>query len=180
MRVALTCSWEKQEAWLVHEPNKRLYCLAGSKTQDITRIHLQEVECRVWIYVCMCVFLCVSFYVPHGVCVFASMCVLIYAAVSEHMPMGICVSVCLSGVPMCTQCFCVVYPYVFLCAHLGARLFLYVCGLLYVCPCVLCLSVYIHMLLCICTQCASCVGYVPMCLHVCAFVHVCIYYLYMI
>lgn len=62
MRVALTCSWEKQEAWLVREPNRRLHHrLAGSETQAGTRISLHEVECWVCVlgymplslYVCM-------------------------------------------------------------------------------------------------------------------------------
>lgn len=39
------CSWEKQEASLVHESNKRLYRLAGSEAQERTRINRHEMEC---------------------------------------------------------------------------------------------------------------------------------------
>lgn len=112
------CSWEKQEASLVHESNKRLYCLAGSETQERRSINQHEMKCDVCVleYMTMSACECVHVflyspivYVCTHVYCYICTCVLIHALV--------CVCLCISGMPMCLHV-CVLCTHMCACVHI--------------------------------------------------------------
>lgn len=181
MRVALMCSWEKQEAWLFHEPNKRLYRLAGIETQEGTRINLHEVECGV----CVIGYLSIS----ECVCVPVHVCVLLCSPWCMCVSIHVCVHICVCA-PVCEYMLVCVRARTFVvcpCVHVFV-LYTYVCACVYTCvhgP--FCISVsymcahvyftcfpigYMYVLVYLGEHSMClCVGCVPMCLCVCDFIH---------
>jgi len=118
---------------------------------------------RCFVYVCMCVWLCV--YVCMCVCMGVYVCICVC-----NVCMCVCVDVCMYGY-VCVYlyvCVCVcVCVYVCMCVFVR----MCVCACVYVCVCVcmyyVCVFVYVHMCVCVCV-------YVCMCMRVCMCVYVCV------
>lgn len=148
-------SWEKQEAWSFHEPNKRLYRLAGSETQERTRINLHEVECAV----------CVLGYLPISECV----CVPVHVCVLLCSPLVyVCEHPCMCSYTCVCAC---VWTHAHVCVSEHARLW---CAHVYTCLCCIPMCVPVCTLVCMASSVFLFLICVPMCI-LCVFpcVYVC-------